>query len=141
MAKAALEALPPRLIGADCVLGSGLVVNGEGSSIKKSVVGSNCKIGAGVKIVNCVLMDGTRTQIQFYPAASASLWVQCVVPLSACFWRALCRCDHRGWQCLIRGARGMWGTHWGKVRAEGWDCSRSALPCEPRDGSQERAFE
>ena len=30
---------------------------GEKSSIKRSVIGKDCQIGAGVRISNCVIMD------------------------------------------------------------------------------------
>ena len=61
-ARAALAALPARLIGSECVVGAGLTATGEGSSVKKSVVGANCTIGANVKIVNCVLMDNVTIE-------------------------------------------------------------------------------
>lgn len=61
-ARAALDALPARLIGSECVVGSGLTATGEGSSVKRSVVGANCTIGAGVKIVDCVLMDNVTIE-------------------------------------------------------------------------------
>ena len=53
---AKLKAAWPRLVGSECVIGTGLVAK-EGCSIKKSVVGNNCVLGADVKIVNCVLMN------------------------------------------------------------------------------------
>jgi translation initiation factor eIF-2B subunit gamma len=61
-ARAALASLPARLIGSECVVGPGLTATGEGSSVKKSVVGANCAIGASVKIVNCVLMDNVTIE-------------------------------------------------------------------------------
>lgn len=61
-AQAALESLPARLIGSECVVGPGLTATGEGSSVKRSVVGANCTIGAGVKIVDCVLMDNVTIE-------------------------------------------------------------------------------
>jgi translation initiation factor eIF-2B subunit gamma len=40
----------------DSLLADGVKI-GERSSVKKSVVGSNCSIGSNVKIIQCVLMD------------------------------------------------------------------------------------
>jgi translation initiation factor eIF-2B subunit gamma len=42
--------------GPDCVCGEGVEV-GAGSTVKRSVIGSHCHIGSGVKLANCVLMD------------------------------------------------------------------------------------
>jgi translation initiation factor eIF-2B subunit gamma len=42
--------------GHDCVRGDG-VESGAQSTVKRSVVGSHCRIGAGVKLANCVVMD------------------------------------------------------------------------------------
>lgn len=45
-----------KMFDADTLVGKGLDIQ-ERSTIKRSVVGKNCKIGTGVKIANCVLMD------------------------------------------------------------------------------------
>jgi len=44
-------------ISADSARGAKVEV-GARSSIKKSAVGNNCRIGAGVRLANCVLMEG-----------------------------------------------------------------------------------
>jgi len=46
----------PFNVGKDCVIGQGVQI-GAKSNIKKSVVGSYCKIGSKCRISNCVLMD------------------------------------------------------------------------------------
>ena len=53
------------LLGPDCVVGSSLQITGTASSnkkqrttIKKSNIGKNCKIGQGSKVENSVVMDG-----------------------------------------------------------------------------------
>ena len=43
-------------VGTDCMVGERTTIE-EKSSIKRSVIGRDCKIGAGVRISNCVVMD------------------------------------------------------------------------------------
>ena len=43
-------------IGTDCLVGVGFQA-GENNSVKKSTIGSHCRLGTGVKITNSVLMD------------------------------------------------------------------------------------
>lgn len=54
---ASAEISPRSQVGNDSLFGEGSRL-GERSSIKKSVVGSNCCIGSNVKVVNCIVMDG-----------------------------------------------------------------------------------
>ena len=51
------EISPRSQVGNDSLFGESSRL-GERSSIKKSVVGSNCFIGNNVKVVNCIVMDG-----------------------------------------------------------------------------------
>jgi NDP-sugar pyrophosphorylase family protein len=44
-------------VAAGCMVGRGTTM-GDKCSIKRSVLGPSCKLGSGVKIINCVLMDG-----------------------------------------------------------------------------------
>lgn len=52
------EISPRSQVGNDSLFGEGSRL-GERSSIKKSVVGNYCCIGNTVKVVNCIVMDGT----------------------------------------------------------------------------------
>ncbi|KAJ1619471.1 nucleotide-diphospho-sugar transferase [Pavlovales sp. CCMP2436] len=42
--------------GNDCVRGKGVAI-GLSTTVKRSVVGSHCRLGSGVKLANCVVMD------------------------------------------------------------------------------------
>lgn len=44
-------------VASACMVGRGSTL-GDKCSVKRSVLGSNCQLGANVKIINSVLMDG-----------------------------------------------------------------------------------
>ena len=44
-------------VASACMIGRGSSL-GDKCSVKRSVLGSNCRLGANVKIINSVLMDG-----------------------------------------------------------------------------------
>ena len=43
-------------VGSDSIVGEGTTI-GDKSTIKRSVIGRNCRIGEKVKIINSILMD------------------------------------------------------------------------------------
>ncbi|XP_004363534.2 eukaryotic translation initiation factor 2B [Capsaspora owczarzaki ATCC 30864] len=52
---------PGAQTGSDSIVKDDVVI-GDKSLIKKTIVGSKCKIGANVKLVNCLLMDNVTVQ-------------------------------------------------------------------------------
>eukprot|EP00468_Gymnochlora_sp_CCMP2014_P005937 CAMPEP_0167756968 /NCGR_PEP_ID=MMETSP0110_2-20121227/9673_1 /TAXON_ID=629695 /ORGANISM="Gymnochlora sp., Strain CCMP2014" /LENGTH=441 /DNA_ID=CAMNT_0007643123 /DNA_START=108 /DNA_END=1433 /DNA_ORIENTATION=+ len=58
------SARPPFNVGKDCIVGISGVQIGNKSTLKKSVIGNYCKIGAKCRISNCVLMDHVTIEDQ-----------------------------------------------------------------------------